>query len=94
MSSSATAMRCGFCVSITDLILHFDTSSQTRCIAVFTMSDAVISLPVKRVTRGLYPLEKARVKLYYAGDEMRAELQSATGGGVTLDLPYRLTSAM
>lgn len=43
---------------------------------------------VKRVTRGFYPLEKARVKLYYAGDEMRAELQSTTGGGVTLDLPY------
>lgn len=43
---------------------------------------------VKRVTRGFYPIENASVKLYYAGDEMRAELRSTTGGGIVLDLPY------
>lgn len=43
---------------------------------------------VKRITRGFYPLENVSIKLYYQGDEMRAELRSTTGGGITLDLPY------
>ena len=42
---------------------------------------------VRRVTKGLYPIECANVKLYYSGDEMRAELSDA-GGGIVLDLPY------
>lgn len=41
---------------------------------------------VRRVTRGLYPIEYANVKLYHAEGEMRAELTGR--GGVVLDLPY------
>ncbi len=42
---------------------------------------------VRRVTKGLYPIENANVKLYYQGDEMRLELTSLNGE-VTLDMPY------
>lgn len=42
---------------------------------------------VRRVTKGLYPIECANVKLYYAGDEMRVEL-SSVGGDIVLDMPY------
>ena len=42
---------------------------------------------VRRVTRGLYPIEHASVKLYYLGDEMRVELTSINGD-VVLDMPY------
>lgn len=42
---------------------------------------------VRRVTRGLYPIEYANVKLYEADDEMRVELTSL-GGDVVLDMPY------
>ena len=42
---------------------------------------------VRRVTKGLYPLENANVKLYYHGDEMRIELTSLKGD-IVLDMPY------
>lgn len=42
---------------------------------------------VRRVTKGLFPIENANVKLYYQGDEMRLELTSLNGE-VTLDMPY------
>lgn len=42
---------------------------------------------VRRITRGLYPIECANVKLYYLDGEMRVEL-SNIGGDIVLDMPY------
>lgn len=42
---------------------------------------------VRRITKGLYPIEKANVKLYYQGDEMRIELTSLNSE-IVLDMPY------
>ena len=42
---------------------------------------------VRRVTRGLYPIEHANVKLYTIDGEMRVELASISGE-IVLDLPY------
>ena len=42
---------------------------------------------VRRITRGLYPIEHANVKMYYEDGEMRIELSNATGG-IVLDMPY------
>lgn len=42
---------------------------------------------VRRVTRGLYPIECANVRLYYEGGEMRVELTSAAAD-IVLDMPY------
>lgn len=42
---------------------------------------------VRRITKGLYPIEYANVKLYYLDGEMRVELSSVSGE-ITLDLPY------
>lgn len=42
---------------------------------------------VKRVTKGFYPIESSRVKMYMLDDEMRIELTSADGV-VVLDMPY------
>ena len=58
--SSCTSIRCGFCRSITDFKLHFDTSSATRCIAVFTMSLTCILLP-NEVNTTLFALKSRRL---------------------------------
>lgn len=41
---------------------------------------------VKRIYKGLYPLEAAKVKLYYNGVEMRIELVGKDG--LAFDMPY------